>query len=381
MDAHAAAMRIACVGGGPGGLTLAALAAGRAHDVTLFEQRASGTYGLGVVLWPDHLSDLALLDPLLVHRLLQHAVAWRDQHISTPGSPAVVLEGRGHGIARATMLSLLEQRAVELGARVERGTAIEHPDVLGSFDAVILADGAASALRSMRAHDFGSRTREEGNRYAWLELDRPSDRFAFPFITAGDGWAWAHAYPFRAGATTFIVETTESAWIAEGFDHMPTDDAVRRLEALFADHLRGGSLRPARGTAPDALWSRFRLVENRRWSSGRTALLGDAAHTTHFSIGSGTRLAMEDAATLVELLDHAPSAEEALRTYDTRRRDELRGIQRSARLSARFLGRLPRYIDRPAEDFAHLLERRRSRLLPLIPTGIYLGLTRPRSGR
>ncbi|HEU4548026.1 MAG TPA: FAD-dependent monooxygenase, partial [Microlunatus sp.] len=199
------------------------------------------------------------------------------------------------------------------------------------------------------------------------------------------GWVWGHAYGYADGASTFVVETTPETWSGLGFATLDGTATIRRLEELFAESLDGHRLhlrtspssRP--GRSPDVTdghpWTEFVEVRNQRWRVGNVALLGDAAHTTHFTIGSGTRLAMEDAMALADALASEPDLDHALQRYDVSRRDHLRGVQRVARRSARWFERVPRYIDRPAPEFATLMENRRSPVMAHLPVGAYLRLT------
>jgi 2-polyprenyl-6-methoxyphenol hydroxylase-like FAD-dependent oxidoreductase len=212
------------------------------------------------------------------------------------------------------------------------------------------------------------------NKYIWLGTSRVFDSFTFPFVRTAAGWVWAHCYGFDAASSTFIVEMAPETWQGLGMDRLGTDETMRRLEELFAAHLDGHPLRPQSGAGETAPWLEFQLVTNRRWHAGNVALMGDAAHTTHFSIGSGTRLALEDAMGLADALREHPDLATALSAYGDRRAAELAHAQREALNSAAWFESVPRYIDRDAGTFAELMMARRSALLPHVPPAAYARL-------
>jgi anthraniloyl-CoA monooxygenase len=244
---------------------------------------------------------------------------------------------------------------------------------VGNVDLVIACDGVNSALRARGRDSFGTTVVQGSNRYMWLGTSRVFDSFTFPFTRTGAGWIWAHAYGFNSDTSTFVVETTPETWRGLGFDRMAADTTLRRLEEIFADPLEGHPLQPQAGTRDVAPWLQFRGVTNKRWHSGPVVLMGDAAHTTHFTIGSGTRLALEDAMALADALTDCDDLDRALESYGRRRRAALRTTLRSAANSARWFEHLPRHIDH--DRFGDLLLRRRSAVQSHLPPGAFLLLS------
>ncbi|MBN9110160.1 MAG: FAD-dependent monooxygenase [Pseudonocardia sp.] len=370
-------MRIATIGGGPGGLFFSILAAQlpRVDEVTVFERSPEGvTYGWGVVFWDELLDDLAAADAPTARALRDVAFTWHDQVIDVAGGQPVNLGGHGHSTGRAELRALLTARAREVGVDVRFG---EEPDsaTLASYDVVVGADGVGSTVRA--AGSFGTTVTPGDNRYVWLGTSKVFDSFTFPFVESAHGWLWAHAYGYTAGASTFVVETTAATHAALGLDTMPTPDALALVGDLFSAQLDGHPLQAPQATGDTLPWLRFRTVRNERWFDGNVALLGDAAHTTHFTIGSGTRLALEDSIALAAEIGRHDTVAAALAAYGLRRTSEIAPLVTEARGSARWFEDVPRHIAHPAPDFARLLINRRRTLVRRLP-GAYLGYGRLR---
>jgi anthraniloyl-CoA monooxygenase len=368
-------MRIACVGGGPAGLYLAILMKRRdpGHEVTVFERNPAGvTYGWGVVFWDDLLEGLRANDPPTAQAVAGEAFRWVDQHILVDGQPAASLPGFGYSMRRQRLLDILTARALELGVGVRFESEVEDPARLGRPDLVVACDGVNSRLRRHHPDGFGTRIDTGRNRYMWLGTTKVFDSFTFAFVRTGAGWIWCHAYGFDATASTFIVECSPETWAGLGFGQLGLEESTARLEELFAAHLDGHRLVAQgadRGRAP---WLAFRTVTNERWHHGRVVLAGDAAHTTHFTIGSGTKLAIEDAIGLAAALGEHPDLESAMSAYEQQRKTALLLLQREARNSARWFENLPRYVRLGSPQFAALLHHRRSQLLRrMSPAGYY----------
>jgi 2-polyprenyl-6-methoxyphenol hydroxylase-like FAD-dependent oxidoreductase len=369
-------MRIACVGGGPAGLTAAIFAASSGYEVTVHERRPALPEGFGVALWRDFISGFRTLDAPLADALVERAVPWRGQRVEITGHAPIDLAADEYAIARPALTEVLEQRATTLGVRIEHGSTIDSADVLAKSDVVIAADGLHSTIRAPHEEHYGTRITHAGTKYAWLSMDRQLPGFLWPFHRFRGGWHWGQVYPYAPGRSTFIVETTRAAWTAEGYADRSLEDTIDSLEQGFAQQLDGARLTPLPGADEENFWQDFEIVTNRRWTHGRTVLVGDAAHTTHFSIGFGSRLAMEDAVALVQLLDETRDVPVALERYSARRIAELSPSQDAASRSLDFLEHLDRYIDRSPADFARLLERRRSRVLRRLPPSLFLPLSR-----
>jgi anthraniloyl-CoA monooxygenase len=368
-------MRIACVGGGPAGLYLAILMKRRdpGHEVTVFERNPAGvTYGWGVVFWDDLLEGLRANDPPTAQAIAEEAFRWTDQHILVDGRPPDSLPGFGYSMRRQRLLDILTARALELGVGVRFESEVEDPDRLGRPDLVVACDGVNSRLRRRHPDGFGTRIDTGRNRYMWLGTTKVFDSFTFAFVRTPAGWVWCHAYGFDAGTSTFIVECQPETWAGLGFGRLGLDDSIRRLEQLFEAQLDGHPLVAQAPAADRAPWLAFRTVTNERWHHGRVVLAGDAAHTTHFTIGSGTKLAIEDAIGLAAALGGHRELESALAAYEQQRRTALLLLQREARNSAHWFEDLPRYVRLGPPEFTALLHHRRSQLLRrMSPAGYY----------
>ncbi|MGH3026859.1 MAG: FAD-dependent monooxygenase, partial [Gaiellaceae bacterium] len=299
-------MRIAVAGGGPGGLYFAILMRRVAPDVevVVFERnRAQDAFGFGVVFSDETLTVFEHADPLSFRQLADEFVHWTDIDVHHRGQ---VTRSGGHGFSafgRRELLGILQRRATALGAEIRFETEAPAVDELSEqFDLVVAADGASSAIRAARAHDFSPTLDPRNCRYMWMGVDLAYDAFKFFIAETEHGVLQAHAYPYSDAMSTFIVEVPEETFRAAALGELTpgplppgvSDEAsVAWCQELFADALDGHALR-----SNNSKWISFVTVRNACWRSGNVVLLGDAAHTAHFSIGSGTKLAMEDAVAL-----------------------------------------------------------------------------------
>ncbi|MEU3948568.1 bifunctional salicylyl-CoA 5-hydroxylase/oxidoreductase [Streptomyces sp. NPDC029526] len=357
--AGAVAVRVAVIGGGPGGLYAAALLRRQdpAREITVFERNApDDTFGFGVVLSDETLGGIEHADPVVYEALRRDFVRWDDIDIVHRGTRHT---SGGHGFAalgRHRLLEILHARCRSLGVELRFGT--EAPDPAGlarTHDLVVAADGVHSGTRAAFADVFRPTVTGHRCRYIWLAADFALDAFRFETAETEHGVMQLHGYPFAADASTVIVEMREEVWRAAGFDRMPEDESVERCAKLFADALGGRPLRSNKSA-----WTTFRTVTNARWSHGTVALLGDAAHTAHFSIGSGTKLAVEDALALAGCLGEHSSTTGALAAYEAQRRPVVASTQRAARASLEWFEDLARYVGQPPRRFAfNLLTRSR----------------------
>ena len=367
-------MRIACVGGGPAGLYFAILTKARnpAHDVEVFERNPRGvTYGWGVVFWDDLLEQLQESDPATASEIGASSFRWNGQLLAVESNPPVHVSGHGYGIGRQRLLDILVERAEGLGVRVQFESAVEGRE-LPEADLIVACDGVNSCLRDLHRERFQTDVAVGLNKYIWLGTSRVFDNFTFAFVHSDAGWIWCHAYGFDGTSSTFIVECSPDTWARLGFDRLSEGDSIRLLEQLFESQLQGHPLK-SKARAP---WLNFRTVTNAKWHSDNIVLLGDAAHTTHFTIGSGTRLALLDAISLTGCLQEEASVAGALDRYEQERQSALLRVQSEARFSARWFENVSRYMDlEPSQIFALLMERR-SPLLPQIPPRVYCGLSR-----
>ncbi|MCI3238228.1 bifunctional salicylyl-CoA 5-hydroxylase/oxidoreductase [Streptomyces spinosisporus] len=351
--------RIAIIGGGPGGLYAAALLKrlDPAREITVWERNApDDTFGFGVVLSDETLGGIEHADPLVYEALQKDFVRWDDIEIVHRG---VQHTSGGHGFAalgRRRLLQILHERCHTLGVELRFRSEAPHPDELSrSYDLVVAADGVRSTVRDTYADDFRPRLAAHRCRYIWLAADFAFDAFRFEIAETEHGVMQLHAYPFAADASTVIVEMREEVWRAAGFADLDEAGSVERCAKIFAEALGGRPLRSNKSA-----WTTFRTVTNEHWSRGNVVLLGDAAHTAHFSIGSGTKLAVEDALALAACLEEQPSLDKALAAYEEERRPVVASTQRAARASLEWFENLGLYLDQPPRQFAfNLLTRSR----------------------
>lgn len=355
-------MRIVCVGGGPAGLYFAILAklSDGNHSVTVVERNPVGvTHGWGVVFWDDLLDELYRNDPESAREISESAAHWQQQEVHIRGLQAAHLGGYGFSIARERLIEILAKRAIALGVDVRFQHEAGDLSEFSEADLLVAADGANSRLRKLHARHFQTNIEEGRNKYLWLGSDKVFDAFTFAFEETPAGWIWCHAYRFDHELSTFIVECPPETWDALGFATLGPDESLGLLQDIFQSHLGGGSLILQKRGQPRTPWLNFRCVSNEHWCHGNVALIGDAAHTTHFSIGSGTKLAIQDAISLAAKLREHDDLQAALRAYDEERRFTLAPTQRAARLSARWFENVPSLVDQDAVAFAWSLLSRR----------------------
>jgi anthraniloyl-CoA monooxygenase len=365
------------VGAGPAGLYFAILAKRLDPDqaVTVIERGPEGTtYGWGVVFWDGLLEDLERTDPETARQVRENAFRWSDLVVRVDATPAVNEPGHGYSIRRQTLLSILTERARALEVELVFGREIEDVSELADSDLVVASDGVNSRLRQRSADHLGTTVVRGRNKYIWLGTSKVFNSFTFPFVHTQAGLIWAHAYGFDSGNSTFIVETSLDTWRGLGFDGLSPNESMRLLEGIFDASLDGHPLRPQVGTRDDTPWLEFQTVTNRSWHHGNLALIGDAAHTTHFTIGSGTRLALEDAIGLATQLREHADIPSALTAYGKQRSGDLIEAQRTARNSAHWFENVPRYIRHGTPELAELMSRRRSSFLRRMPPVLYLWL-------
>jgi anthraniloyl-CoA monooxygenase len=337
-------MKLVCVGGGPAGLYLALLMkkADPGHDVTVVERnRADDTFGFGVVFSDATLDHFAEADPETHRAIVASFAHWDDVDVHYQGQ---VLTARGHGfagIARQRLLDLLQRRCADLGVNLRFGREVTDLSAWGDADLIVAADGVHSGLRRRLAEHFGPRVEAGRNRFVWLGTTYPFRAFTFLFKTDGHGLWRVHAYRYDATHSTFILETTEDTWRRAGLAEATEDDTLAFAERLFARELDGHRLLKNR-----SIWREFPTVSNARWWHGNVALVGDAAHTAHFSIGSGTKLAIEDSIALARALRSHADVAAALAAYEAERRPEVESLQRAARVSRTWFEDAERYHGR-----------------------------------
>jgi salicyloyl-CoA 5-hydroxylase len=337
-------VRIAVLGGGPGGLFAAALArtSDPSREVTVFERnRVDDTFGFGVVFSDATLAGIDQADPVLRDALAAHGVHWDPIEVRLRGER---FRCGGNGMAaieRRTLLRLVRERAAAAGVELRFATPVEPDELVAAgYDLVVAADGANSRVRDRFAGAFQPAVDTATARFIWLGTTHPFDGLTFVHERGPHGVFAVHGYPIGPERSTFIVETDERSWRLAGLDQFdagqppgPSDERSRRyLEDVFARHLDGHRL-----LVNNSRWGSFRTHRASRWRHrvGGTAiaLLGDSAHTAHFSVGSGTKMAMEDAVALVAALDAHEDVDTALAAYEAVRRPQVERIQASARPS------------------------------------------------
>jgi anthraniloyl-CoA monooxygenase len=359
-------MRAAVLGGGPGGLNFAISLKLRdpSHDVVVIERnRPNDTFGWGVVLSDETLGNLHTNDPVSSKAIRDSFVYWDDIAVHYRGT---VMRSGGHGfsgIGRKRLLNILQDRARSLGVTIEFETEAASPDSYRNFDVVVGADGVNSRVRAAYADAFKPDIDVRACKYIWLGTHQKfDDAFTFIFEQTEHGWIWVHAYQFDADTATFIVECSEQTWRRFGFDRMGIDETIKRCEEIFARYLGGHKLmsnaRHLRGSA----WLNFNRVLCERWNHENIVLLGDAAATAHFSVGSGSKLAMESAIALANYLDSEPDIASAFRRYEDERRLEVLRLQNAARNSTEWFEEVERYFDLDPVQFNYSLLTRSQRI-------------------
>ncbi len=352
-------MRIAVVGGGPGGLYFSLLMRKIRPDceITVYDRRSpTDTFGFGVVFSDETLTVFEHADPETYSQIAERFTRWTDIDIHHRG--AATTSG-GHGfsaIGRRELLRILQERAIALGVEIRFET--EAPSVAGLSDAdlIVGADGASSGVRTAMAREFVPALDRRHCRYIWLGTDLVFDAFKFFIAEPGEGVVQAHAYPYDENMSTFIVEMHERTWKRLDLGERSTDDAVAWCSELYADALEGHRL-----YSNNSRWINFVTVRNRRWCVDNVVLLGDAAHTAHFSIGSGTKLAMEDAVALAwAFRAHGDDVLAATDAYESERRPIVESTQRAAQASLEWFEGIGRYAGQERLQFAfNLLTRSR----------------------
>lgn len=372
-------MKVVCVGGGPASLYLAILLKlqGRSRDVTVYEKNPAGsTYGWGVTYWPDMLALLAAHDDVSARAIEQHSVRWNGGVAHVRDRITTHHGDEGFAIGRHLLLDILAERATSLGVDVRFGQPVPQGASGLEGDVIVAGDGARSTLREQHAEHFGTQATLGRNRFIWLGTTRVFRSFTFAFVETAHGWLWCYAYGFDGTHSTCIVECSPGTWTGLGLDVMERADALNLLERLFADVLQGHPLIGRTDTDGPSQWQQFRTVTNRVWSHGNMVLLGDAAHTTHYSIGAGTTLAMQDAMALADALRDPAPLPAALDRYERTRRRELLPLQSAARHSANWYENLTRYIHLEPHQMFALLGQRHSPLLPHVPPQLYYRVDR-----
>ena len=363
-------MKIAVVGGGPGGLYFSSLVKqlDPSVDITVWERNApDDTFGFGVVFSDQTLAGIRASDKSVFEDMGKSFAYWDDVDV-TIDSQMFTIAGNGFAaMSRKELLHVLQRRATDRGVPIHFQTqAPPVEELMSDYDLVIAGDGINSAIRTKFADEFGTTADERNCKYIWLGTDLVFEAFEF-FIKDTDwGVMQVHAYPMNAEQSTFIVEMHEDVWRAAGFDKVDADslppgvgdeESIARIGEIFADVLDGHQL-----IANNSKWVSFQTIRNKTLVHDNLVLLGDAAHTAHFSIGSGTKLAMEDALALAACVFEQPTIEAALKAYDEERGPVIKSTQRSAQASLEWFEELVQYVDQEPIQFAFNLMTRSRRI-------------------
>lgn len=360
-------MKIACLGGGPAGLYFAISMKLRdpGCEIDVHERNKPGdTFGWGVVFSDQTMDNLAGNDPESARTIADSLAHWDDIDVHFRNT---IETSTGHGfcgIGRKHLLNILQERARELGVGLHFESEIDGDlSAFADADMIVASDGLNSRIRSRFEASFKPDIETRRNRFVWLGTHKVFEAFTFIFTETQHGWVWAHAYRFDDETSTFIVECAPETWEAWGFGDMDQAETCRACEQIFASWLDGEPLMSNAAHKRGSAWLNFPRVLCDTWVHDNVVLLGDAAHTAHFSIGSGTKLAFEDAIMLADVLTSTTKpVAEGLVDYQEARKVEVLKLQSAARNSTEWFENLDRYLDFQPKQFAYSLLTRSQRI-------------------
>ena len=353
-------MRIAVIGGGPGGLYFAYLWKKLHPDahIELFEQNAAGaTWGFGVVFSEQALEFLRADDPDTVDAIAPRMESWRNITLNLRGE-SVEIDGVGFSsIGRLDLLTILQQRASSVGVTPRYDTLIQSVDQVAGYDLVVAADGLNSLVRRSFEDDFGTSLSHSANKFAWYGTTKRFETLSQTFVETELGAFNAHHYRYAPAMSTFLIECDPATWQRYGFADKTIEESQAVCERVFASTLDGHRL-----VSNKSVWRNFPWIWNERWSFKNMVLIGDALHSAHFSIGSGTRLAIEDAIALVKALEAEGDIPRALVRYQTERQPIVKKLVTAARTSADWYENFPDHMKLDLLDFAYSYITRSGRI-------------------
>ena len=344
-------MRIAVIGGGPGGLYFAYLWKTRHPEaqVDLFEQNPAGaTWGFGVVFSEQALEFLRADDPDTVDAITPRMESWKNITLNLRGE-SVEIDGVGFSaIGRLELLTLLQARARAAGVAMHFDTVVPSVDTLADYDLIVAADGLNSMVRRSFEHEFGASITHSTNKFAWYGTTKTFATLSQTFVATDRGTFNAHHYRYSPSMSTFLVECDAATWDAYGFADKTIEESQAICEQVFASALDGHRL-----ISNKSVWRNFPWIWNERWSHRNMVLIGDALHSAHFSIGSGTRLAIEDAIALAKALEAETGTADGLARYEAERKPIVKKLVTAARTSADWYENFPAHMKRDLLDFAY----------------------------
>jgi 2-polyprenyl-6-methoxyphenol hydroxylase-like FAD-dependent oxidoreductase len=353
-------VRIAVIGGGPGGLYFAYLWKKRHPEarIDLFEQNAAGaTWGFGVVFSEQALEFLRADDPDTVDAIAPRMQSWNNITLNLRGE-SVEIDGVGFSsIGRLDLLGILQQRARAAGVTPRYETLIQSVDDLKGYDLIVAADGLNSLVRRSFEGDFGASVSYSANKFAWYGTTKRFETLSQTFVEADRGAFNAHHYRYAPEMSTFLVECDRATWLRYGFADKTVEESKAICEQVFVDALGGHPL-----VSNKSVWRNFPWVWNEHWAFKNMVLVGDALHSAHFSIGSGTRLAIEDVIALVKALEAERELPAALARYEAERKPVVRKLVTAARASANWYEKFPEHMKLGMMDFAYSYITRSGRI-------------------
>jgi 2-polyprenyl-6-methoxyphenol hydroxylase-like FAD-dependent oxidoreductase len=353
-------VRIAVLGGGPGGLYFAYLWKKRHPDATidLFEQNSAGaTWGFGVVFSEQALEFLRADNPETIDAIAPRMESWKNITLHLRGE-SVALDGVGFSsIGRLELLTILQQRLRAVGITARYDTAIQSVDQLTGYDLIVAADGLNSLVRRSFEKEFGASVTHSSNTFAWYGTTKRFETLSQTFVATELGSFNAHHYRYAPGMSTFLVECEPATWQRYGFADKTVEQSQAICETVFAVTLGGHPL-----VSNKSVWRNFPWIWNERWSHRNMVLIGDALHSAHFSIGSGTRLAIEDAIALTKALEAEADIPDALARYETDRKPIVKKLVTAARTSADWYEKFSDHMKLDLMDFAYSYITRSGRI-------------------